>query len=61
MNRRRVSQGMISRDPDHLSIGALGRHSERVLLALDHQHGNVNGLQLRQPGPGRVIALARRM
>ena len=52
---RRSSQAVVALQPHDLAVGGLGRHPERVALALDDQDRHRDGLEFRQP---RLLRLA---
>jgi hypothetical protein len=49
---------VVARNGHDLAVGRLGRHAERVSVALDDEHGHVDGVEL---GKARLLGPARRV
>jgi hypothetical protein len=52
---------VVPRHRDHLAPGALGRHPERIAVALHDQHRNLHGVELADAALRRIVGLAGRM
>lgn len=52
---------MVAWDTDHYAAGTVGRHPEWVGLALDDEHRDGDGVELREPALRRIVPLAGRM
>ena len=60
-DRLRVLQRVIPRHLDDGPVGTVRWHPERVALALDHQHRDIQGVELAEAALCRVVPLTRWM
>jgi hypothetical protein len=52
---------MVPAHPAHLPLSSRRRHPERVPFALNHEHGQIDRIQLPQAALGWVVRLSRRV